>query len=98
MKSLPKIQLGQVGVGSNIAHRKSLFAPIQNLTKNEIRSSWESVRTLLRITHLSIGCHIGSLFAPIHMPKFKFGSSYLPQFGLIYSYLDSIYHFAHIQP
>ena len=49
----------------------------------------ESVRTLLRITHLPLGSHTCSLFAPFHMeswPKVKLGSHYVPLLGFIYSY------------
>ena len=98
MKSWPKVQLGQVEVGSNIAqitylaHRKSYLVSIchnshEKLTKSEIMSKLESVRTLLIITRLAYRKSYLAIIGPeSHEKLTKYGirsSYYLFQFGFI---------------
>ena len=82
MNNWPKVKLGQVEDGSNIAkkiihlaHMKSYMVIIcpnsyEKLTKSEIRSSLSRFRTLLKITRLAkitSHIHVWPLLAPIHM-------------------------------
>ena len=103
MKSLPKSQLGKVGVGrtllriTHLASRKSylfIVCPIwhEKLTKSEIRQSH----------YVSLFGFIYSYFAPIYhfgpdlslvdlyFLIFSFIYLYLPTFSLIWLYLPSI--------
>ena len=78
MKSYPKVKLGQVQVGLNIAHRKSYLVIIgpnsqERLTKSEIRSSYYLVQ-------------YGFIY-PYLAPKYQFGP-YLALLTYIYNYLS----------
>ena len=66
MKSLPKVKLGQVQVGSNIAqnlaHRKSYLVIIcpnshEKLTKSEIRSSYHLLQFDFIYPYLAPKCY-----------------------------------------
>ena len=108
MKSWPKVKLGKVQVGSNIAQNQS-SSPYEVISGHylpqftwKVDQNWnyvkfKSVRTLLRITHLTHRKSYLVIICPNSHEKLTASvirsNYYLVQFGFTYPYFTPKYYF-----